>query len=83
MVAEDTWSAMQAISALRVDWNPGPNADYDTEAYTDELISGARGQGQERRSNGDFEAAFAVGRRRTDHAAGEGGHSCRSCESDS
>ncbi|HEU4988926.1 MAG TPA: xanthine dehydrogenase family protein molybdopterin-binding subunit, partial [Gemmatimonadaceae bacterium] len=32
VLAEDTWAAMKARDALDITWNPGPNANYSTEA---------------------------------------------------
>lgn len=53
VVARDTWSAMQGRKALKVDWEAGPNADYDSAAFEKTLMATAQSDGEVRRERGD------------------------------
>ena len=68
VIARNTWAAMQGRKALKIDWDDGPNASYDSVAYRRELEEAARkpGQGgaQRRRLRG------RGGERRTPHRGG-------------
>jgi isoquinoline 1-oxidoreductase beta subunit len=50
--AESTWAAWQGRDALKIKWNDGPNADYDTEAYTQELLASVNKPGHALRESG-------------------------------
>ena len=60
VIAEDTWSAIQGREALRVAWEAGPNASYDTERFTEAMLATARAPGAVRRDRGDVDAALAA-----------------------
>jgi len=64
VVAEDTWSAMKGRDALEIEWEPGPNGDYDSEAFRRKLVETARKPGAVRRSRGDVGAALESGSKR-------------------
>jgi len=53
VIASNTWAAMQGRQQLHIDWEPGPNADYDTTSYRAELEKTAREPGHVARDNGD------------------------------
>ena len=48
VIASNTWAAMQGRQKLQIDWEPGPNADYDTTSYRAELEKTAREPGSRR-----------------------------------
>ncbi|NVB36358.1 xanthine dehydrogenase family protein molybdopterin-binding subunit [Pseudenhygromyxa sp. WMMC2535] len=59
IVARDTWAAIRGREALVLEWEPGPNADYDSEAYAELLFEQVRQPGEVRRKRGDVDAALA------------------------
>lgn len=59
VVARNTWAAMQARSKLKITWDDGPNAKYDSKAYREELTSASQKAGKVTRSQGDAKAAIA------------------------
>ncbi len=60
VVARDTWAALRGRDALRLDWGPGPNADYDSAAFLATMQKTAAEPGTVRRSRGDAEGALAM-----------------------
>ncbi len=59
VIADNTWAAMQGRRKLKVDWDLGPNADYDSAAYKKTLQDTARQTCKLARNDGDVDAAFA------------------------
>ena len=59
MVAKNTWAAMKAREALKITWDDGPNADYDSVAFRGELEKAARAPGKVVRDQGDVAGAMA------------------------
>ena len=64
VIADNTWAAMQARQKLRITWQPGPNAAYDTTAYRAELEATARQPGKVARDNGDVTHALEAAAKR-------------------
>jgi isoquinoline 1-oxidoreductase beta subunit len=64
VIARNTWAAMQGRKALKITWDDGPNADYDSVAYRASLEESARKPGKVVRNDGDFAAAAAGAARR-------------------
>jgi isoquinoline 1-oxidoreductase beta subunit len=64
IVADDTWSALKARDAVTVAWNPGPHAEFSSEAFTKVLLEAAERPGVETRREGDPQAALAGAARR-------------------
>ncbi|MDP1570867.1 MAG: molybdopterin-dependent oxidoreductase [Vicinamibacterales bacterium] len=64
VIARDTWSAIRGRQALKVEWDLGPHASYDTAAFKKTLIATARQPGRVARSGGDVDAALASATRR-------------------
>jgi isoquinoline 1-oxidoreductase beta subunit len=64
VIARNTWAAMQGRKALKITWDDGPNADYDSVAYRASLEESARKPGKVVRNDGDFAAAAASATRR-------------------
>ncbi len=59
VIARNTWAAMQGRQALQIEWEDGPNAGYDSEAFRQELETAARGEGKLVRNQGDAMQALA------------------------
>jgi isoquinoline 1-oxidoreductase subunit beta len=59
VVATNTWSAIKGRDALKIVWDDGPNASYDSKAYRAELEAAARKPGKVVRNEGDVDAALA------------------------
>jgi isoquinoline 1-oxidoreductase beta subunit len=64
VLAEDTWSAINARKQLRIRWTPGPNAGYDSTAYRAQLEAAAHRPGKPVRNLGDVDQALAAAARR-------------------
>ena len=46
VIASNTWAAIQARKALKIEWEKGPNGTYDSVAYKAELEAAARKPGK-------------------------------------
>jgi isoquinoline 1-oxidoreductase beta subunit len=57
VLARNTWAAMQGRKALKITWDDGPNASYDSTAYKASLEESARKPGKVVRNDGDYDAA--------------------------
>jgi len=66
VLARNTWAAMQGRKALKITWDDGPNASYDSSAFKTSLEESARKPGKVVRNDGDFDAAVAKAARRLD-----------------
>jgi isoquinoline 1-oxidoreductase beta subunit len=64
VLARNTWAAMQGRRALKISWDDGPNAAYDSVAFKASLEESARKAGNVVRNDGDFTAAAASAARR-------------------
>jgi isoquinoline 1-oxidoreductase beta subunit len=60
VLAENTWAALQGRKALAIEWDLGPNAEYDSDAYRGVLIDTAKAGGRVALDRGDVDAAFAA-----------------------
>lgn len=58
VIASDTWAAMQGRKQLKVEWEPGENASFESEAYRNSLLETARKPQKVVRNVGDVDAAF-------------------------
>jgi isoquinoline 1-oxidoreductase beta subunit len=61
VLANNTWAAMQGRKKLKVEWQDGPNATYDSDAYKKQLQDKARQPQKAVRNVGDVDAEFAKG----------------------
>lgn len=61
VIADNTWAAFQGRQALKIDWDNGPNASYNSDDYKKELQATARKPCKVFRNEGDVDAAFANG----------------------
>ena len=59
VIADSTWAAMQGRQQLKVEWDPGENASYDSEAYKKSLFETAEKPQKAVRNVGNVDAAFA------------------------
>jgi isoquinoline 1-oxidoreductase beta subunit len=64
VVARNTWAAMRGRNALKITWDPGANADYESVAYKASLQEAVRQPGQPGRTVGDASRALAAAKRR-------------------
>lgn len=61
VIAGNSWAAMQGRNALRVEWNPGEHASYESRRYREALLETARKPGRVVRQTGNVDADFAKG----------------------
>jgi len=59
VLADNTWAAMQGRKKLKVTWDAGEHAAYDSDAYKQELRATAKQPGKVVREQGNVDAAFA------------------------
>lgn len=64
VVASNTWSAQQGRQKLKIEWDYGANATYDTVAERAALETTARQPGRVVRKAGDVASAFAAAKGR-------------------
>jgi isoquinoline 1-oxidoreductase beta subunit len=64
VIGRNTWAALQGRAALKIVWDDGPNATYDSAAYRTTLEEAARKPGKVVRNDGDFTAAAAAAAKR-------------------
>jgi isoquinoline 1-oxidoreductase beta subunit len=58
VIARNTGAAIKGRDALKIVWDDGPNASYDSTAYRTELEEAVRKPGAVVRDDGDIEAAL-------------------------
>ncbi len=61
VIADNTWAAMKGREKLKVDWDKGENASYDSAAYKQSLLETVRKPQKVVRNIGDVDAEFAKG----------------------
>jgi len=64
VIASDTWIAIKARNALKIQWDDGPNGTYDSQSYRAEQQQAARKPGKVLRATGDFDGALAKASRK-------------------
>ena len=60
VIARNTWAALQGRDALTIEWDHGPHASYDSDAYAKALADTARKPGKVVRDDGDVDRALAT-----------------------
>jgi isoquinoline 1-oxidoreductase beta subunit len=60
VIADNTFAAMRGRAALAITWEAGPNGDYDSKRYTEQLLAAVRAPGEMVRSVGDADRALAA-----------------------
>lgn len=58
VVAKNTWAAIKGREALKIEWDDGPNAGYESGAYRKELEAAALKPGKVVRNTGDIDDAL-------------------------
>ena len=61
VIADSSWAALQGRQKLKIVWEPGANAGYDSEAFKKSLLETVRQPQKVVRNIGDVEAEFAKG----------------------
>jgi isoquinoline 1-oxidoreductase beta subunit len=61
VIADNSWSALQGRRKLKVDWDPGEYASYDSAAYKTTLLDTVKKPGRVAREIGNVDAEFAKG----------------------
>jgi isoquinoline 1-oxidoreductase beta subunit len=61
VIADNTWAAMKGRDKLKLDWEAGENASYDSAAYKQSLLETVRKPQKVVRNVGDVDAEFAKG----------------------
>jgi isoquinoline 1-oxidoreductase beta subunit len=59
VIADSTWAAMQGRKKLKIEWDLGPHAAYDSARYKESLLAAVKQPGKVARSRGDVDAVFA------------------------
>ena len=59
VVADNTWTAQQALKLLKIEWDLGPNQSYDTKAYKAMLVNNVEKPAEVVVERGDVQKAFA------------------------
>jgi isoquinoline 1-oxidoreductase beta subunit len=59
VIAKNTWAALQGRDKLKIQWDDGPNASYDSAAFRRQMEETAQRPGQVVRNDGDAEKALA------------------------
>ena len=59
VVASNTWAAQEGRKKLKIEWDLGPNASYDSPSYQAALIETSRKPGDVMRQEGDVDTALA------------------------
>src|SRR5215468_11827375 len=58
VIAKSTWAALKGRDALKITWDEGPNASYDSKAYRAMLEDAVRKPGKLERNEGNAEEAL-------------------------
>ena len=66
VIGRNTFAAIQGRQALKITWDDGPNASYDSAAYKTALEESARKPGKVVRNDGDFAAGAAGAAKRVE-----------------
>ncbi|MGH7324675.1 MAG: molybdopterin cofactor-binding domain-containing protein [Candidatus Rokuibacteriota bacterium] len=64
VIARNTWAAIKGREALKIEWNDGPNVEYDSTAFKATLEQSARKPGKVVRNEGDVDGAMTSAARR-------------------
>ncbi len=66
VIASNSWAALRGRDLLSIEWEDGPNADYDSEAFKKTLLESVRTSGETLRDEGDAETALDAAAKRVD-----------------
>jgi isoquinoline 1-oxidoreductase beta subunit len=60
VIAKNTWAALKGREALKITWDDGANAVYDSKAYKTQLEESVKKPGKVERNEGDVDKALAA-----------------------
>ena len=63
VLADNTWAALQGRKQLKVEWDDGANASYNSDEFKKYLLETSRKPGKVWRNQGDVEKEFASGKK--------------------
>lgn len=75
VVADNSWTAQKAVKALVIEWDSGPNGNYDTKAYRAQLVANVEKPAEKVAERGDLTQAFDAAEHKVS-ATYTGGHLC-------
>ncbi|NMP15380.1 molybdopterin cofactor-binding domain-containing protein [Thalassotalea sp. Y01] len=58
VVADNSWTAQQAVKQLDIEWDLGPNKVYNTEQYRQDLVNNVEKTAEKMGERGDLQTAF-------------------------
>src|SRR5439155_1280966 len=61
VIANNTWAALQGRKRLKIDWDDGAHAAFDSEAFKQQLMATVKQSGKVVRNLGNVETEFAKG----------------------
>ncbi len=61
VIANSTWAALQGRKKLKIDWNDGPHADFESAAFKQRLLTTVQAPCKVARNVGNVDAEFAKG----------------------
>ena len=64
VIASNTWAAMKGRDALKIEWNDGANASYDSATYKATLKASVNSAGKAGRTQGNVDAALASAKKK-------------------
>ncbi|MBA6301855.1 xanthine dehydrogenase family protein molybdopterin-binding subunit [Colwellia sp. MB02u-14] len=73
VVADNSWTAQQAVKQLKIEWSLGENAIYDTKEYKQQLVKNVEKPATLASERGDIEKAFSTAKHKMS-ATYTGGH---------
>ncbi len=61
VIASNTWAALQGRKGLKVQWQDGPHASFESEAFKKQMMATARQAAKVAHNVGNVDAEFATG----------------------
>jgi isoquinoline 1-oxidoreductase beta subunit len=61
VIANSTWAAMQGRKRLKIEWNDGAHAAFESEAFKQQMMATVKQSGKVFRNLGNVDAEFAKG----------------------
>jgi isoquinoline 1-oxidoreductase beta subunit len=61
VIADNTWAAFQGRKKLKIDWEDGAHASFDSDTFKQQLLETVRQPGKVARNLGDVDKEFSTG----------------------